>query len=164
MLVSAIGVMASYIIFQLIFPEPNAFTFRKLEDVLRIVAVLSVPNADWSPSYWASTCLSELLIPSKASIVPHFVLLYSTAVGLIALAFLCVRYWHFEAYSRAGSGTKRTGFGGFDGRQAVNRLLPFVSRHVRAQFIKEMKLFTRDLTQIFQLLLLSGRLVLAAPD
>jgi len=156
MLVSAIGVMASYIIFQLIFPEPNAFTFRKLEDVLRIVAVLSVPNADWSPSYWASTCLSELLIPSKASIVPHFVLLYSTAVGLIALAFLCVRYWHFEAYSRAGSGTKRTGFGGFDGRQAVNRLLPFVSRHVRAQFIKEMKLFTRDLTQIFQLLLLSG--------
>ncbi len=156
LLLSAIGIIAVYVIFQIVFPEPNAFTFRKLEDVLKIVSVLSAPNAVWSPSYWASTCLSELLVPSKSTIVPHFVMLYSTAFMLVALAFLAVRYWHFEAYSRAGSGTKKMAFGGIDGRNAVKTLLPFVPSSVRAQFTKELKLFSRDLTQLFQLLLLSG--------
>jgi len=148
--------LASYFLVRIIFPSANAFSFKRLEDVLRLVNILSIPNTQWSPSYWATTCLSEQLVPSKESYLPHLVLLYSTAVGLLALSFLVMKSMHFEAYSRALSNQRKLGINSKRSYWRLSKILFFLPPSVRALIVKEGKLFFRDLTQLFQLVLLSG--------
>ncbi len=159
-LLSICGAIGMYAIFQMLFPSGDGFSFRSMEDVLRLVAILGIPNTQWAPSYWASTCLAELLAPTKSSSLPHFILLYSVAIALTTLAYLMVRIFHFEAYSKALSHRRQVSFNSKVSQSRWRRWFPVSSPQIRAQVTKDFKLFIRDPSQLFQLLLLSGISVL----
>ena len=154
--VISVGLVLLYLLFTLVLSNGKHYSLRNINDVLQLVAILSIPNQPWVPSYWASTCLAEMLVPSKQSILPHLALLYSVAIGLVALAFILLRLFHFDAYSKAGSSRRQVMV---DSRRSQARFafaLGWLSPPMRAVLTKEYKLFTRDITQIFQLLLLGG--------
>ena len=131
-----------------------------LDDVIRLVSVLSLPNSVWLPSYWVSTSLSEALLPTKGAIFPYIVLLYSTAGFFVCLAYIVLHYSHFEAYSRACSHQQRSATTVEGGFGILERVLLPLRRSFRALLLKEYRSFARDATQLFQLLLLSGICVL----
>jgi len=126
------------------------------DDILRIVSLLSLPNTDWAPSFWLAASLGELLDASGRGLWPYVVLLYSGAIAAVSFAYLAVRILHGNAYSRSNSSsgsvqTKNRFF-----RHLVIKSTPFIPAQYRAVFSKEYKLFTRDMAQAIQLLLLLG--------
>lgn len=158
---AVLGIAGTYAVVKLLFPSSGeAFSFKNLDDVLRLVSILSIPNTQWAPPYWASTCLSEMLSPTKASYVPHLILLYSVAAFSLALSFVVLRLMHFEAYSKALSNRKTATVDSRRSQERLKKYLSFCSPPTRAQIAKEWKMFARDVTQLFQLLLLSGICVL----
>jgi ABC-2 type transport system permease protein len=156
LVLAALALAGALFLFRMLFPSSESFSFRNIDDLLRLVNILSIPNTRWSPSYWASTCLAEFLAPTKSSFLPHLVLLYAVASGLLAGAFLVVKAFHFEAYSKAASSQRKLGFDSKRSQQHAKRLLFFCSPPVRAQVVKEFKMLSRDVSQLFQLLLLCG--------
>lgn len=150
------AVVFIYLLLTILAPASDRFSFRNLEDILRLVALLSIPNVPWIPSYWAATCLAEYLVPTKLTFAPHFVLLYTCATGLVALAFVCIHTLHFEAYSKANTNRNQLKVNSRRSQARWRTALFFVPPPQRAMIIKESKLFFRDITQIFQLILLSG--------
>ncbi len=159
-LLTALVVFGIVLLGNTLFRSEAEFSMGTLDDVIRLVAILSIPNAIWLPSYWVSTSLSEMLLPTKGGVLPYLLLLYSVSGFLAILSFLVMYLWHFEAYSKTGSHQQRhvsvrvgsSTWAGFF-------LRPF-SRGFRALIVKEYKSFSRDATQLFQLLLLSGICVL----
>lgn len=129
-------------------------SLRSAEELLRIVAILSMPSITWLPSNWLANILQELLRSTGAELVLYLLLLYLTAISLSALAFLVVRALHFIAYSRAknkGAAAK------WESRrmQAVLRVLgQALDAKLRALLGKEMRLISRDLGQAVQVLVL----------
>ncbi|MFN8391738.1 MAG: hypothetical protein U0136_15725 [Bdellovibrionota bacterium] len=156
MALALIGAIGVYMLVKMLFPGEESFSFRNVDDLLRLVNILSIPNTQWAPSYWASTCLAEWLAPTKQSFSPHFVMLYSVAFGLIALSFLVLRAFHFDAYSKALSSQRQAGIDSRSSQKRIRRLLFFCSPPVRAQVAKEFKTLSRDVSQLFQIFLLSG--------
>lgn len=151
-----ISLIGAYLLLTLLFNGEHQFSFKKTEDILRLVSLLTVPNVTWMPSYWATTCLAERLEPTKSSSLPYLMLLWSTAVASLAAAFLVIRAFHFTAYSHA-----------FGGRVSKRRTDPWWSRigarmlsrcspASRALVMKDVSLFVRDAGQLFQLVLLGG--------
>ncbi|RIL05757.1 MAG: hypothetical protein DCC75_11420, partial [Proteobacteria bacterium] len=59
-LIGAACIFSLYMLAQLLSPEGTSF--HNSGDILRILAILSIPNVDWSPSYWAARSLEKLLL------------------------------------------------------------------------------------------------------
>ena len=150
------GLIFLYLLITMVAPSSDKFNFKNLEDILRLVALLSIPNVPWIPSYWAATCLAEYLVPTKDSFMPHLVLLYAIAIGMVALAFVCVKCMHFEAYSKANTNRNQLKVNSRNSQARWAKALFWMPQPQRAIAVKETKLFFRDITQIFQLILLSG--------
>lgn len=150
----ALVLLGIYLVGKLIFP--SGASFQNVNDILRIVSILSMPNTSWMPSYWAATCLGEVLEKSGKDCTPYLIMLYTTAVGLTALAYMLVRILHFSAYSRAKDNQRGVRLSSRRSQSALVRLTPLFDQQFRAIFAKEFKVFARDMTQAVQLLLLLG--------
>jgi len=128
----------------------------KTDEVLRIVGILSSPNTAWLPSYWLSVALGELLTVTGKTIWPEIVLLVSIATFSLSLAYILVRFLHEEAFSMALSG--KTGL--IPSNRVLRRIFTvvfgFVPRRYRALIGKEYRLFSRDMAQAIQLIILLG--------
>lgn len=127
-----------------------------VQEVLRVLSVLSLPNRPWLPSYWMSTALGELLVPTGKAVGPLVALLYTAAGTAVATAYVVVRVLHSGAYSRARSSRRGLSLRSARAQRWLIRLTPFLSQPQRAILGKEYKVFARDLGQALQLLLLLG--------
>lgn len=151
-----ITLIALYLLLTLLFNGEKQFSFKRTEDILRLVSLLTVPNVSWMPSYWATTCLAETLEPTKSSTVPYLILLWSSAIGSLAAAFLVLRAFHFEAYSRAFGGRASKRLDDPLWTRVLTRVLSPLPPASRAMVLKDFSLFVRDVGQLFQLVLLGG--------
>jgi ABC-2 type transport system permease protein len=123
---------------------------ESLPDVTGFFATLQSPVTPLLPSFWAG----EMLF---ASLKGGWDLVHTGALWTTALAF-CVglraadERWHFAGYSRSQEAPKAR-FTKLRGLDIIARLLP-LSPVRRQLFVKDLKIFLRDVSQWSQLLLL----------
>lgn len=134
----------------------TAQTFNNVNDLLRLMSILSTPNSPWVPSYWSATALSEMLEPTGKGVWNYVLLLYSVAICLIALGYLLFRLFYFRLYSRAKSTRHIRRWNSRILQRRLELMTPFFSRPLRAIVGKEYKLLSRDMTQAMQLVILVG--------
>lgn len=145
-----------FLLFRLIVPSDA--NWQDINTFLRILSVMLTPNAPWTPSYWAAASLGELLEPTGRPIGLYLVLLYAAATASVTLAYCILRLYHFKAYSEARAqrpGSRRAS----SAMPLLVRWLP-TSAPVKALIAKEYRVFSRDITQALQLLLLVGLCVI----
>lgn len=150
----ALLVLALYFFAETLAPEGTSF--QDIHHILRMIALLSLPNTSWVPSYWTATSLGELLVPTGKTIFPYLLILYSVAAVLISLAFITLRLLHFEAYSKAKSNTYGIRLQSKSAQERLVMITPYLAQPYRAIIGKELKSFARDMTQAVQLILLLG--------
>jgi ABC-2 type transport system permease protein len=155
-IITVITFLGLFYLFRLILPSEASWT--DINTMLRMIAVLLTPNAPWIPSYWASAILGEFLEPTGKSIAVYLILLYSAASASLGLTYCTLRICHFSGYSRARA--QRLGSRAVSsGTPLLVALIP-ASRPYKAILTKEYRVFTRDITQALQLLLLLGLCVI----
>ncbi|MCB0335911.1 MAG: hypothetical protein KDD62_06380 [Bdellovibrionales bacterium] len=124
--------------------------------VLALFSKLGVVNRDWLPSHWLAHVLGSLLLPLENFLWPHILLLYSSFLASITLSYLVFHYYYLQCYSNAQSKLQHVTLASKRSQKRLQFLLPGLPFPTRALFSKELKLFSRDITQIVQLLLLIG--------
>jgi ABC-2 type transport system permease protein len=149
-----IGLIGVYYCIDLI--GPTGKIFEDPDEIVRIIGLIAAPNKAWLPSYWIATVLSEYLVPSNRAIGPYVALLTTTGLTLILSAYIAVRLLHARGYTRARTGRAGALVAGKRSHHLIARLTPFIDSRYRAILAKEYRMFTRDLTQALQLLMLLG--------
>lgn len=143
-----------YLILQAINVGPN--TLRSASEMIRIVTVLSLPDASWVPSHWVAANLAGILEPSQNNASLELMLLGLTVLSLISFAYMTVYLMHAVGYSRSGSTQAsiaprlRKVMRRFSGR------MPDSTSYWRAVISKEFRTLMRDVGQASQLLILAG--------
>jgi ABC-2 type transport system permease protein len=139
------------LVFLLRFVQPERLMqVESLPDITDFFATLQSPITPLLPSFWAG----EALFASLAGGVDllHTAALWTTAAGLTIALRVANERWHFAGFSKAQEARKarftRLGF-----LDRVADLLP-LSAARRHLFIKDLKVFLRDVSQWSQLLLL----------
>ncbi|MCB0333741.1 MAG: hypothetical protein KDD55_09605, partial [Bdellovibrionales bacterium] len=129
---------------------------QQLQEILRYTSLSTSLNLNWLPSYWISESLGELLEPTSRPIVIYLLLLFFSTTAAMCAAFLVLHLLYRPAYAK--SQTHGLGIS-INARKARHRLW-FVKQWIpapyRAIFAKEYKIFSRDMTQAVQLVLLLG--------
>jgi ABC-2 type transport system permease protein len=128
-------------------------------EIMRLLAVLSLPNTLWLPSRWLASCFHSLLRPGEAVALPELCLICSLAVILLAASYLIIDVFHFAAFSQARN--QRT-------MQIRHKSNAWVQRlgercfgsQVWAIVAKEYRLLTRDITHLLELAMLCGLCIL----
>ncbi|MBN8548017.1 MAG: hypothetical protein J0M12_01740, partial [Deltaproteobacteria bacterium] len=150
----ALVLLGVYFVGKLLFPE--MVSLQSTNDLLRVVAILTMPNTTWMPSYWAAACLGEGLEHTGRDVWPYLAMLYTSALSLFSLAYFLIRTLHFRAYSRAKDTGRGLRLSSRRSHGLVVQMTPFFDQQFRAILMKEFKVFARDMTQAVQLLLLLG--------
>lgn len=135
---------------------PRASMLGNLDELLRVAAILSLPNVSWSPSYWASQALGGLLTAGMVPVYLHVTLLYLVAGTLTGGAALAVYLGHGRAWSRARNNRRGTHPGSRSFRWRLLSLTGRIDQQVCGIVAKEYRVFARDMTQAIQLVLLLG--------
>ncbi len=155
-IITVMTFLGLFFLFRLLMPSDASF--QDINTMLRLISILLTPNTPWTPSYWAAAALGEALEPAGRPAILHLMLLYSAAITTTAMAYCVLRFLHFGAYSRA----RVNRFGS----RAVSASTPLLvsiipaPRPYKAIMTKEYRVFTRDITQALQLLLLLGLCVI----
>lgn len=142
-------VFAAGIVLMLRFIQPERLMrIESLPDITDFFATLQSPITPLLPSFWAGESLF-------ASIQGGVDLLHQAALWTTALAFTIVlgaahERWHFAGYSRSQEAPK-TRFAHFRLLDVMARTLP-LSPVRRQLFVKDVKIFLRDVSQWVQLL------------
>jgi ABC-2 type transport system permease protein len=123
---------------------------ESLPDITAFFSTLQSPITPFLPSFWAGETLFASLQGGRD--VLHLGALWTTALMLVATVGAAYERWHFTGFSNAQEARKAR-FTRLDGLDAVARRLPVsvVRRHL---FVKDVKVFLRDVSQWSQLLLL----------
>jgi len=142
-------VFAAGIVLLLRFIQPERLLrLESLPDITDFFATLQSPVTPLLPSFWAGEALFASL---QGGFDPlHFAALWTTAFGLTAVLGLAHERWHFSGYSRSQEAPK-TRFAHFRALDRVAAALP-LSPVRRQLFVKDVKLFLRDVSQWVQLL------------
>lgn len=142
-------VFAAAIVLVLRFIQPERLLrLESLPDITDFFATLQSPVTPMLPSFWAGESLF-------ASIHGGVDLLHQSALWTTAFAFTAIlgaahRRWHFSGYSRSQEAPK-TRFAHFRTLDRVAGALP-LSPVRRQLFVKDVKIFLRDVSQWVQLL------------
>lgn len=123
---------------------------------LQIVAYFSKAQRSWLPSYWSAICLGEILEPSRRPLWPYLLMSYGTACATISLAYITTLLFHRRAYCQAGGAGQVLLLGSRFSYHLTGKVLFFANRQYRGIIVKELRSFSRDMTQALQLLLLLG--------
>lgn len=134
----------------------NTHELHDLNNILKLLSLMTVPNTRWMPSYWAGQAMGEALVPSGRSVLPYIGLLCSACLLTLSTGYLIIRTRYAWMYSRVKShkSVRR-----WNSRGMRDMLLWFggaIPQSYRALAVKEWKLFFRDVTQLVQLVLLVG--------
>lgn len=153
--VGGLGIVGLYFAIKLFFPG-DAEHPTSINDLLYIVNLLQLPHTYWSPSFWVSTALGEVLEPTGKDIIPHIAMLYGVALSLSSAAYITLSKLHTRAYSMARSGRQGMRLNSRRRQRWLVRFTPFLNPAYRAVLGKEISVFLRDMTQTVQLMLLLG--------
>ena len=120
--------------------------------ILRLVSSISIAQSEWMPSAWASTILSELLVPSGKNIATRLVLLYSCAISLAGIAHIALHLLHARGFSRA---LARRAAARDDAGSNLTRDYQSLPAPL-ALIQKDFRMLTRDIAQSTQIIFLVG--------
>ncbi len=142
-------VFAAGIVLLLRFIQPERLMrVESLPDIADFFSTLQSPITPLLPSFWAGETLFASL--QGGTDVLHHGALWTTACAFTVLLGAAHERWHFGGYSRSQEAPK-TRFAHFRALDAVARLLP-LSPVRRQLFVKDVKVFLRDVSQWVQLL------------
>lgn len=116
--------------------------------ILYFISTLSRANAQWIPSAWAATALSEALVPTGKDPWLRILLLYSSSISFVGAAYIGIELLHGRGYTRI----KNSGLTLTQTRTVKNRR--FRLSPTSAIVVKEFKSILRDLAQSTQVLFL----------
>ena len=120
--------------------------------ILRLVSSISIAQSEWMPSAWASTILSELLVPGGKNIATRLVLLYSCAISLAGIAHIALHLLHARGFSRA---LARRAVARDDAGSNLTRDYQSLPAPL-ALIQKDFRMLTRDIAQSTQIIFLVG--------
>jgi ABC-2 type transport system permease protein len=120
--------------------------------ILRLISSISIAQSPLMPSAWASTILSELLVPSGKSIALRLALLYSCAISLAGVAHIALHLLHARGFSRA---LARRAVARKDGTSHLTRDAQALPAPL-ALIQKDFRVLTRDIAQSTQIIFLVG--------
>ncbi len=129
---------------------------REIQELLRYTSLSSSVNLTWLPSFWISESLGELLEPSSRPITLYILLLSLTTVASMSAAFLIVHQLYRSAYAKSQAHSLGIRINARKARHRFWTLKQWIPAPYRAIFGKEYKVFSRDMTQAVQLVLLLG--------
>jgi ABC-2 type transport system permease protein len=142
-------VFAAGIVLLLRFIQPERLMrVESLPDITDFFATLQSPITPLLPSFWAGEALFAGL--QGGIDVLHQGALWTTAAAFTVLLGAAHARWHFAGYSRSQEAPK-TRFAQFRALDAAARALP-LSPVRRQMFVKDVKIFLRDVSQWVQLL------------
>jgi ABC-2 type transport system permease protein len=121
---------------------------ESLPDITDFFATLQSPITPLLPSFWAGETLFASL--NGGVDLLHHAALWTTAGAATVLLGAAHERWHFAGYSRSQEAPKSR-FAHFRALDAVARRLP-LSPVRRELFVKDVKIFLRDVSQWVQLL------------
>lgn len=122
----------------------------------QLVSIFSFAKQSWLPSVWVYEILTSTTGFSEANIIPRFVLLYSSALALLSGAYLIFRGLHLRAYSALGNQKASSQYReGWISRNIRERLHGSI-RQSASVAVKDLTLLSRDMSQLFQGILLFG--------
>lgn len=125
-----------------------------VDELLRILSVVSFPDQLWLPSHWIAIGLRESLESGILSADNELVLVYSFLLALFAGTYIVFCQLFDRAYSQAfNNQQKQVLVRNSERGSGLTSLMPSESR---AFFQKEYRVFFRDMSQVVQLLLLAG--------
>ena len=142
-------VFAAGIVLLLRFIQPERLLrLESLPDITDFFATLQSPITPLLPSFWAGETLFASL--QGGFDLLHFAALWTTAFAFVAVLGAVHGRWHFTGYSRSQEAPK-TRFARFQALDSLAAALPLTP--VRRQlFVKDVKIFLRDVSQWVQLL------------
>ncbi|MCB0329493.1 MAG: hypothetical protein KDD70_07515 [Bdellovibrionales bacterium] len=125
---------------------------QNVEQLLRILTIVSLPDVHWLPPQWAALTLDALLEKDYGRVAAPLGLLWSTSIGLIALAYGTFTVLFPIAYSRSSNRRRYVPpFFRFQWGRSLRKFIPLPSVTL---MLKDYKMLYRDMPQIIQLLLL----------
>jgi ABC-2 type transport system permease protein len=149
-------VFAGSIVLLLRFIQPERLLrVESLPDVTGFFATLQSPITPMLPSFWAGETLFASLAGGRDFL--HAGALWTTACAFTVILSAASERWYFAGFSKSQEARKAR-FTQLRGLDAIASWLPVsvVSRHL---FVKDVKVFLRDVTQWSQLLLLLALVV-----
>ncbi len=145
---------AIWALYYLFFKE-QYFSFKNPNDILKILAIFSLPNVTYLPSFWLAKILSKSLLGNMYFIWQYVFLLFSAALSLFSFSFILFHLVYFSAYSRIQELRSKKMFDSINSQKFYKKALFFVKQTKRGMFAKEFKTLSRDSSQIMQALLLA---------
>lgn len=124
-------------------------------EVYRVVRFFAASEIPWMPSTWIGELLSIQLGITQGDVVLRFIALYGAAGAMISASYLVFVSTYMPAYSsmknhRVGRRFKSRGF------MALSARFPREDRQWLTVATKDLKLLSRDMSQLFQGILLMG--------
>lgn len=150
-------IIGSYFSARLFIPAGDEGT-QGFEQIDNLLTILDLSQSPFLPSFWTAYAITRPLTTGShlLEIVLPIVLLYLVFLAVATAAFLIFRLWFYRSFSEARSSIQGVRIKSSRAQARLIRFTPYLSQHGRALWAKEMKLFTRDITQAVQLLLLLG--------
>lgn len=127
---------------------------RSIDDVMRLVTYLELPLSSWLPSYWCAAAIGEYLSASGRGATAYLSMLLLAAVMSTSAAYIVISAFHRGAYSLGRSASAALQLPSRRSQRAARMLLWRMNPQWRAVLIKELKVFSRDISQTMQLFLL----------
>lgn len=125
---------------------------RNLEELLRILTVLSFPDVLWLPSHWVALTLNALLEGRPEQAVLPLGMLWVFSALLIGIAYIVFTLLYPIAYSR--SSNRRRYIPPLLYLRRLSRLRSFIPIPSVSLMLKDYRMLYRDMPQIIQLVLL----------
>jgi ABC-2 type transport system permease protein len=147
MLMGLVFAVSIVLLLRFIQPE-RLLQLESLPDITDFFATLQSPVTPLLPSFWAGETLFAGLLGGVDWM--HHAALWTTAGACVVLLGAAHERWHFAGYSRSQEAPK-TRFAHFRALDVVAAALP-LSPVRRQLFVKDVKVFLRDVSQWVQLL------------
>lgn len=128
----------------------------RADGVVQIIALFAKPRSVWIPSNWTALSVEQLLRPVSGERELYIVLSGIFVVAVLSFAYILFELCYESAFSfsRSTRGASRA----IVSKPSLRILsfIPGMTQPTRALISKEVRLFSRELTQTVQLLMLCG--------
>lgn len=151
LLAGTLGIVLLYLLLDLV--DISRDSLSSSQELLRLVGIISMPDVQWLPSNWLATSLTSILLRDASPAWTHILLLWTVAISLTSLAYILLQFGMYRGIAQMRTLSQSS-------RNPIARsiplinLLPGLSRPDRALLKKEIRLFSRDLTHVAQLVVL----------
>ena len=129
------------------------------QDLSQLVKIFTATSIPWAPSTWLVESIGIFLRLGTVSIVPRALLMAGSAFGLLGFSAWLFDFFHAEALSQSRSHQQSKRYQTRLPRRII-ALLSNDSRVTATYIYRDAMLLLRDVSQLFQMLLLGGILAI----